>query len=806
MRKHRSFVGSVVWLSLSGCLAAGCGGNDVGMGSDQDTGSVGDDGSVQDSAQDTALDSAGDDSTTADTATTTDSAGDDSTTSDSGTGDSVVATDSGTGDSATGDAATGSDSTTTSDTGGSADSGTTDAVTTDAVSTDAVSTDTAGMVCTPGAACSLSGANGVCKSDGSACVACPSADATGDGACVSAYGAGYLCLAGASGNACTLASCRVAADCATKGQLCVANACSACTTDAQCGAGSICTSGLCVAGNCHTSTDCDVGATVGQVCGASAPSTCGACGKDGDCAGDAYYAGKGQTICEGGQCKAPTCASASGSPPSRCPGASAAQGDLCCANACVPNTAPTGTSAVGCCASTDCTSGSTCIGNVCTTCAAVTGGQYYVDPVGGTDAGSGANTTGCAFKTIKRALQVIGSTGQVATINLLGTASAATGETFPIVLPKNVTLAGVPSAGSTTQTIQAGSAAVAPAYAIVVGDAAVAIKNITLDGTATSAATKQATRGIWVVNGAATSASLSLDHVTVKAMANEGIVVGHATGAGATTKYFGGGLTIAAGVHVDSNGLVAGSSGVVARGTATVGISDASGDQDTFNLNGQHGIAIVEGASISVTGTANYTTPTSSTVLANGNASAGLLVAQASVLPGTTTKPTKCVVRGYAVVGTTNGNGFRIEGGSQLSLRGSIAIGAKGSGVFLTSSANNPAPSNVDFTGVELGASPNPGGDAGNNLFQVAPGGTLAPNLGAGICLALPATTTGVTITARGNRLVTNAKPAANVDCTLGAATVSATAACANGVAVGGSIRAISTNKVDVSQCTYTAP
>ena len=29
-----------------------------------------------------------------------------------------------------------------------------------------------------------------------------------------------------------------------------------------------------------------------------------------------------------------------------------------------------------------------------------------------------------------------------------------------------------------------------------------------------------------------------------------------------------------------------------------------------------------------------------------------------------------------------------------------IAIGAKGSGVFLTSSANNPAPSNVDFTGV----------------------------------------------------------------------------------------------------------
>jgi hypothetical protein len=207
-----------------------------------------------------------------------------------------------------------------------------------------------------------------------------------------------------------------------------------------------------------------------------------------------------------------------------------------------------------------------------------------------------------------------------------------------------------------------------------------------------------------------------------------------------------------------------------------------------------------------VTGTANYTTPTSSTVLANGNASAGLLVAQASVLPGTTTKPTKCVVRGYAVVGTTGGNGFRIEGGSQLSLRGSIALGVKGSGVYLTSSANNPAPSNVDFTGVELGASPNPGGDAGNNLFQVAPGGTLSPNLGAGICLALPVTTTGVTIVARGNRLVTNAKPAANVDCMLGAATVSATVACANGVAVGGSIRAITTNKVDVSQCTYTAP
>jgi hypothetical protein len=771
-------MGRVALIALVGALGVGCGGDDAGLAPIDDGG----DGSALDGASEASPDST--------TSETTDDAALDSATNE--TSDDA-ALDSATSDSASGDTASG-------------DTASGDTAASDTATGDTGSTET-GPSCPPGSACSNGGANGVCNAAGTACAPCPSADATGDTACSSAYGSGYLCLAGSSGNACAPGNCRAAADCATRGQICVANVCSACTTDAQCGAGSVCSGGLCVAGNCHTSSDCDgVSATAGQVCGAPAANNCGACAKDADCAGDAYYAGKGQTICESGKCHAPTCTSAAGTPPARCPGVSTAQGDLCCANACIPNTAPSAT-LTGCCGNADCTSGSTCIGNVCTTCAAVTGGQYYVDPVNGTDAGSGANSPGCAFKTIKRALQVIGSTGQVATINLLGTASAASGETFPIVLPKSVTLAGVNSSGAATnQTIQAGSAATAPAFAITVSDASTAIRNIVLDGAATSATTKQATRGIWVVNGNATAASLSLGHVTVKSMANEGIVVGHATGSGATTRYFGGTLTIGAGVHVDSNGLVGVSSGLAARGTGVVSIDDTGGDQDTFNLNGQHGVAIVEGATITVNGTVNYGTPTSSTILANGNVSAGLLIAQVNVLPNTTTKPTKCVVRGFAVVGTTSGNGFRIEGGSQASVRKSLALGVKGSGVFLSASANNPVPSNVDFTGVELGTSGTAGGDSGQNLFQVAPGGALSPNAGAGICLSLPVATTGVTIMARGNRLVDNGKPASNVDCTAGAAVISASTACTGGVAVGGSLRAVSTNKIDATQCTYTAP
>ena len=79
--------------------------------------------------------------------------------------------------------------------------------------------------------------------------------------------------------------------------------------------------------------------------------------------------------------------------------------------------------------------------NACTTCVGVTNGQYFVAPqVGSDETGTGIGTvSGCQFKTMTHALQIIGNHPSPGTIldvqYILGA-----GETFPIVIPSNVTL------------------------------------------------------------------------------------------------------------------------------------------------------------------------------------------------------------------------------------------------------------------------------------------------------------------------------------------------------------------------------
>lgn len=126
----------------------------------------------------------------------------------------------------------------------------------------------------------------------------PCTDPADDARCVTAYGAGHLCEAGA----CVRGACRTNADCG--GQLCLlpARVCVRCTSDVQCGPGNV----------CNTAS----GACQGATC-ANANAACTANAND---------------FCCGGSCVRGTCYTSA-----QCSGAEA-----CIANTCTTCAAPTG--------------------------------------------------------------------------------------------------------------------------------------------------------------------------------------------------------------------------------------------------------------------------------------------------------------------------------------------------------------------------------------------------------------------------------------------------------------------------------
>ncbi|MET0791319.1 MAG: hypothetical protein ABW061_07330, partial [Polyangiaceae bacterium] len=111
-----------------------------------------------------------------------------------------------------------------------------------------------------------------------------------------------------------------------------------------------------------------------------------------------------------------------------------------------------------CTTSAQCAGSQVCIATVCTPCDSVTFSAgstvYFVDPANGSDSnGTGSAKSGgqaqnaCAFKTIARALQVIGSPTQAsgATVKLKGNAGTATGESCAISIPHYVVIQGANS-------------------------------------------------------------------------------------------------------------------------------------------------------------------------------------------------------------------------------------------------------------------------------------------------------------------------------------------------------------------------
>jgi Cys-rich repeat protein len=672
----------------------------------------------------------------------TSDAANDSMSEDSGGGGDSEATDSGGGgDSEATDSGGNGDSASTDSGGDSAANGG-DASSDGSMSSDAA--DGATSACPDATACSNSGANGVCS--GGVCVACDSGNTSAgqDTSCTTAYGGG--------------------------------------TTPYVCSAGS------CIPGNCNSSTDCTSTPTT-PTCGFSTPNVCGGCTEDSQCAsGNICDTKTGDALL--GTCVAATSGCATNSTNDvQC---TLNSGDECCAGSCVAGNCCVSGGTSPCGASTTCkaeTSGAA--GGICTACAAVTGTSpvYYVDPVNGSDTtGTGNNTAAnsCAFQTITRALQVIGTATTGTTINVVNkagsgtvtvqgvaTGTAAAGqEKFPIVLPSNVML--TTSGGAVVIEVPAAPTHASTTGILLVGNpSAVAGGSnaaLTIDGQS-----KAATSGILVESAGATLSSL-----TVQNFSADGISVNDVKGTPSA-------LAINAGVQSNGNGA----EGLSVQGTSTASISSTTTPID-FNGNGAHGIHVSGTAAITVTGSVGASPPSTSTVVTSGNAAAGIWIQQTA---GATAKNT---LTGVVCTTSTQGNGLRIVPGSNVTVRSSWFLGNTGSGVDIENIAGGTGSS---IANIDLGTMASPGG----NVLQAPAGGSVNGN--AGLCLAIAANASEQ-LPAQGN--VFGGTGASAVNCASAAATLrtAGNLKCASHADVGGNIVAFpgdagTGNTINVTQCAY---
>ncbi len=509
-----------------------------------------------------------------------------------------------------------------------------------------------------GKSCGDPGGTGVCK--GSTCSPC--VDGDDDALCTAAYGSSaslYLCLAG-----------------------------------------------YCVPGDCRTDSDCAANAN-GPLCGVRSPHACGRCTDDTQCATRSIIT----PICDtaAGACVGGTCAVTASGAAGTCP---VNPEDGCCGGLC---SAPGGTGA--CCPGAAGTAfcqgldaSSDCINGVCTSCPATTNGQYLVDPVRGSDAtGTGATAAGCAFKTITRALAVIGASA--ALINVAGPSVIAAGEVFPIVVPANVSL--FATGGTVTVQVPAGAAG----FILNGGNSSLQ------DGFVVDGQSGGGTYGIVATVGS--TFSTRIDTITVKGFAFDGILV-----------QAGGALALGNAIQVTGNGLVTGRhAGMRVAGRATATPLTTASSSFFRNAIG----VVVEGAgSVSLTGTPVTDPPTGAgSLTVGGNAVEGLRFDPGGAMPSAS------VVTGV-VAYANQGSGFHLFAGARVSLRGNVSMANSGSGV-LVSSALGPGPDDLHL--IDLGDLAT---TAGDNDLQEPPGASR--NGAAGICLAVRPDSG--TLLAEGNDLV----------------------------------------------------
>ncbi len=612
------------------------------------------------------------------------------------------------------------------------------------------------------------------------CGSCGTGSA-GDAACkadTATYGNGDICLSGA----CVQGDCHDTSTDCTAGKLCSlsSHTCGNCGAgsagDTQCTGdprytGDICFQGLCGPGNCHAaSSDC-TGTNAGLICGVHTANTCGSCTSDSQCKSDAFYGSTDICNTTTGKCVSAGCT----------PNSSAclANGsDYCCGGSCTTG---------NCCTDTDCgSSGTACVNHTCSACNAVTNNKWYVDPVNGndntatgSDTASGNMAAGCAFKTIKKLLNVLPSTPFANTqIIIVGTTGTTTGlsagETYPITLPSNTTL--TTTGGPVTFTVPAAGTLFQlnnPASGIAGGGSAAPL---VLDGNNHAGGTAI------LVSPSASTSTVSISSLTIQNTNGDGIRVAAGT------------LTVGAGVVVSGSNA----DGLDITGGAA-NINNSSGTQTLFTGNASYGIEVGTLGSVTITGTPGSVPSNSGTVVANFNNTAGILINQTPGGAGLVTNS----INGLVSWGNTS-DGMQLFGGSLARVRSSIFLGNGRYGVMV-GGANILG--GDDVSKLDLGKT----GDPGKNYLQT-PLGALGTNATAGLCVALANCTTfgpggcrsggAVTanLSAEGNFMVSLAAPHTQLDCSTSTSAITK-GSCANGNSDGITAAANVTTTVDVAGC-----
>jgi hypothetical protein len=431
--------------------------------------------------------------------------------------------------------------------------------------------------------------------------------------------------------------------------------------------------------------------------------------------------------------------------------------------------------------------------------------MYFVDPVNGSDGGTGSGDASdggplaaCALKTVTRALQlinIVNNGGPVAvntriTIIGGGGATVSAGETFPLTIPGNVEV--TTERGPVTVSVTAGH----PGFqltgwplTLASGVGAPLTITTTIDTTVTPPT--GGTNAIQV-GGTADASSTTISNLTVDGMLGDGILVGA------------GSVSITEGVVSKNNGIAtAPRSGLHVTGTGLAFIKSAAGEAQTkFTLNTAAGILVDANGSIELFGvTSGSGNTATSTVDTSGNTGAGVFIAQTPA-PGGVSNFVNSIVTGLVSDATTGGSGMQVVAGSSVTVRNSFFLGNAENGVLIT--ANNGAAASNDVTGIDLGSS-FPALDPGGNVFQAPL--NAGNNGAAGICLAIgPSNPPGQTLSAAGNTFRTVTCTGATTTALLlnNGSCANTVTACAGGVCdLGYATAAASANNTfDVSTCT----
>ena len=382
-------------------------------------------------------------------------------------------------------------------------------------------------------------------------------------------------------------------------------------------------------------------------------------------------------------------------------------------------------------------------GSLASACDAPTGDTYLVDPVNGNDAAAsgsgkvmGSASAACSFRTITRALEILGAQPPPGTtIKIVPSGPVSAGETWPIKVPIGMTITAV--SAMVTVELPAG----ATGFRLRKG---ASLSNLIIDGK------NQALTGIVVNTGA--DLSTRIENVTVQNMSEDGIGVGP-----------NGAITIGQGVSSLTNGTAAAPhSGLKVAGLAVISVL-AGQTAASFRDNSGHGVAVIDGGALTV-----GTDATSAPVVAilSGNQGANLYIRQ-------TPSAAQPNVVQRVTLNASGTSGVQIYGGSSLTLRSSVALANALSGVIVHTYDVNGVISD-DISKIDLGTL----ASAGQNVLQGATGAVPGPNGGAGVCLWINPAAGGI-LSAQGNTF-------RGIDCTtLSPGALTRKTVCKGGVDVG---------------------